>query len=67
MIFVITGIDVVHVRKAVSSLRRDSQRGMNISQSKKKPKLKFDMKERAMADDILASYTLPPIGIEFVL
>ena len=66
MIFENTGIDLKHLRKAVSSLSKDSQRGV-MSRSQKTQERKLALADRVNADAILASYNLPRTGREFIL
>ena len=66
VIFENTGIDLKHLRKAVSSLSKDSQRGV-MSRSQKTQERKLALADRVKADAILASYNLPLTGREFIL
>ena len=67
ILFEKTGIDLMHLNNAVSTLSRDSHRGIVLSQSQRKTKPKLDIADRVTIDSILASYNLPAIDSDFRL
>ena len=66
-LFIKLGIDVIHLEKAITSMKRDSQRNSVVSRDKLDPNNALSTKDKIQIDSILSKFNLPLSGEDFWL